>query len=38
LAADRDPPKPRWPLWVGIFVAVGMAATIAVTVIESWWG
>lgn len=31
-------PKAKWPLYVGIFVALGMAATVALAFIESWWG
>jgi hypothetical protein len=30
--------QPRWELPVGIFVAVGSLATIALAFIESWWG
>jgi hypothetical protein len=39
--AMRDAPahrKAKWPLYVGLFVWAGMAATIALAVIESWWG
>jgi hypothetical protein len=35
---DKAEPPPRWPLYVGIFVAIGMVATIALAFIESWWG
>ena len=35
---DRVAPKPKWPLYVGIFVWLGMAATIALAFLESWWG
>jgi len=31
-------PGPKWPLWVGIFVALGSVATVAWAFIESWWG
>jgi len=31
-------PKPVWPVYVGIFVWIGIAATVALAVIESWWG
>jgi hypothetical protein len=37
----RDAPPnrpPRWPLYVGLFVWFGMAATVALAVVESWWG
>jgi hypothetical protein len=30
--------RPRWPVWVGLFVAFGSAATIALAIIESWAG
>jgi hypothetical protein len=37
--ADPDrTPDPRWPLRVGLFVWIGMAATVALAFIESWWG
>jgi hypothetical protein len=32
---DRAEPRPRWPLYVGIFVWVGIAATLALAFIES---
>jgi hypothetical protein len=35
---DRAEPKPRWPLYVGVFVWLGMIATLALAFIESWWG
>jgi hypothetical protein len=35
---DHPHEKPKWPLFVGIFVWLGMAATVALAVIESWWG
>jgi hypothetical protein len=31
-------PKPKWPLYVGIFVALGSVVTVAYAFIESWWG
>jgi hypothetical protein len=31
-------PKPKWPVAIGVFVALGIVATVALTVIESWWG
>ena len=34
----RPDSPPKWPLPVGIFVALGIAATIALAVIESGWG
>ena len=30
--------KTRWEVPVGIFVALGIVATIALAFIESWWG
>jgi hypothetical protein len=30
--------KPKWPLYVGIFVALGSVATVALAFIQSWWG
>ena len=35
---DRTRPNPRWPLWVGVFVALGSVATLAFAFVESWWG
>jgi hypothetical protein len=37
----KDPPAhkpPRWEIPVGIFVGLGIIATIALAFIESWWG
>jgi hypothetical protein len=31
-------PKPKWPIFFGIFVLVGSIATVALAFIESWWG
>lgn len=33
---ERESSKPRWPLWVGIFVWVGMAATILLAWIQTF--
>jgi hypothetical protein len=30
--------KPKWPIYVGIFVALGSIATVALAFVESWWG
>jgi hypothetical protein len=35
---DPHQPRPKWPLWFGLFVAVGSVATVAYAFIESWWG
>jgi hypothetical protein len=35
---DRAESKPKWPLYAGIFVWLGMIATVALAFIESWWG
>jgi hypothetical protein len=35
---DHPHPKPKWPLYVGIVVWLGIVATIALAFIESWWG
>jgi len=35
---DRIGSSPKWPLWVGIFVALGSVATIGWAFIESWFG
>jgi hypothetical protein len=31
-------PKPKWPLWLGLFVLFGSIATVAYAFYESWWG
>gem|GEM_PF-2687401 len=36
--ADGGRSRPRWPLFVGIFVAVGSVITVAWAFVESWWG
>ena len=30
--------KPKWPLWLGLFVLFGSIVTVAYTFYESWWG
>ena len=30
--------KGKWQAWVAVLIAVGMAATIAIAVIETYWG
>jgi hypothetical protein len=35
---DEPHARPKWPLYVGIFVALGSAATVAYAFVESWWG
>jgi hypothetical protein len=36
---DEPRHKPaRWPIRVGLFVALGMAATIGWAVFETYWG
>ena len=30
--------KPKWPLWLGLFVLFGSVVTVAYTFYESWWG
>jgi hypothetical protein len=35
---DTTKPNPKWPIWAGIFVALGSLATVAYAFIESWWG
>ncbi len=35
---EPSPPSPIWPIWVGLFVALGSAATVAPAVVESWAG
>ena len=39
-AMTKEPErKPaRWQIWVGLFVGLGMAATIGWAVIETYWG
>jgi hypothetical protein len=32
----RETSKPRWPLWVGIFVWIGMAATILLAYVQTF--
>jgi hypothetical protein len=32
----RESSKARWPLWVGIFVWLGMAATIALAYVQTF--
>jgi hypothetical protein len=27
-----------WEVWVGVFIALGMAATIGLAVFETYWG
>jgi hypothetical protein len=34
---SEAPPKPKWPLWLGLFVAFGSVVTVAWAFIESWW-
>jgi len=36
--ATKERPRPRWPIYVGIFVWLGIVATLALAFIESWWG
>jgi hypothetical protein len=38
MAARSDQKGGRWQIWVGLFVAVGALATIALAVIETFWG
>jgi hypothetical protein len=33
-----DSAKPKWPILVGIFVAIGSLATVALAFVESWAG
>lgn len=33
---NRGENKARWPLWVGIFVWLGMAATIALAYVQTF--
>jgi hypothetical protein len=30
--------KPKWPIYVGIFVFLGSLVTVAYTFGEVWWG
>jgi hypothetical protein len=30
--------KPKWPLWLGLFVLLGSIVTVAYAFYESWWG
>jgi hypothetical protein len=35
---EQSEARPKWPIYVGIFVALGSVATVALAFIESWWG
>jgi hypothetical protein len=35
---DPEAKPARWQIWVGLFVALGMAVTIGWTVFETYWG
>jgi hypothetical protein len=35
---SRTDEKPRWPLWLGLFVLFGSLVTVGYTFYESWWG
>jgi hypothetical protein len=34
----RTDEKPKWPLWLGLFVLLGSLATVGYAFYESWWG
>jgi len=38
MSAQRNSIGPGWQIWVGLFVAVGIVATIAYTIIENFYG
>ena len=38
LMTSKDEPGSLWQIWVGILVGVGMVATAAVAIIETYWG
>jgi hypothetical protein len=35
---DQAETKPKWPLWIGLLVWLGMIATVGLAFVESWWG
>jgi hypothetical protein len=35
---DMAKKAPKWPLAVGLFVAIGIALTIGYTFVENFWG
>jgi len=38
MAAKSERQGGRWQLWVGLFVAIGSIGTIALAVVETFWG
>jgi len=36
--SSRQQPTPRWEIWAGIVVALGMAATAGYAFVETFWG
>ncbi len=36
--ASKNSPGSAWQIWVGILVFLGMAATAAVAIVETYWG
>ncbi|MEA3002916.1 MAG: hypothetical protein QOH81_1704 [Sphingomonadales bacterium] len=38
MKAAQPAEKPKWPLWLGLFVALGCVATVGYAFYESLWG
>ena len=36
--SSMEEPKPGWEKWAGALVALGMIATVAYAVVETFWG